>query len=129
MKTDIVNYRRARARETLDEAKIMFRENKLFATVNRCYYACFYEVLALLFIDGFSAPKHSGIKSIFTKEFVKSGKVEQSLGRFYSKMFEHRQKGDYVDMISFEYAEVASWLEKTEIFIKELEKLFADKPD
>ena len=39
-------------------------------------------------------------------------------------MFEHRQKGDYVDMISFEAVEVSGWLEKTEIFINELEKLF-----
>lgn len=53
MKRELIKYRRSRAKETLEEAKIFFENKKLFATVNRIYYAIFYEVLALLPNKGF----------------------------------------------------------------------------
>ena len=71
MKEEIIKYRRERAKETLEDAKILFENKRLRSTVNRIYYALFYEVTALLFSRNLSSPKHSGIISIFNKEFIK----------------------------------------------------------
>jgi len=48
-----------KARDTLNDAKTMFNKVTLFTTVNRIYYAIFYEVLALLLTKDLSSSKHS----------------------------------------------------------------------
>jgi uncharacterized protein (UPF0332 family) len=83
----------------------------------------FYEVTALLLTKGLSSPKHSGVKSLFNKEFVKIGKVSIESGKLFARMFDFRQKGDYEDFVTFEKDEVREWLEGANLFIKELEEL------
>lgn len=125
MKKELIRYRRGRAKETLEEAKIVFRNKKLFATVNRIYYSIFYEVIALLLTKDLSSSKHSGVRSIFNKEFVKTGIVPEKLGEFYNKMFEFRQRGDYEDFVEFEEVQVKQWLEEAENFINEIERIIS----
>jgi uncharacterized protein (UPF0332 family) len=59
-KEDLIKYRREKAAETIEDARIMFERKRWFSTVNRIYYALFYEVIALLQTKDFSAPKHTG---------------------------------------------------------------------
>ncbi|MCX6383175.1 MAG: HEPN domain-containing protein, partial [Actinobacteria bacterium] len=82
MKENVIKYRRERAKETLEEAEIMLDNNKLIAAVNRIYYAIFYEVIALLLTKGLSSSKHSGVRSLFNKEFVKPGIISEEYGNF-----------------------------------------------
>jgi uncharacterized protein (UPF0332 family) len=70
---DIIKYRIERAKNTLDEARILLEAGKYNATVNRVYYACFYAVLALLTTKNLSSAKHKGVRLLFNKEFVKTG--------------------------------------------------------
>lgn len=102
MKNDLIQYRREKAKETLEDAKILFRAKRLFSTLNRIYYALFYEVMALLLTKDLSSPKHTGIRALFNEHFVKTKKVSVDNGKFYSRMFDFRQKGDYGDFVKFE---------------------------
>lgn len=124
MINEVVTYRRARAKESLDEAKILLNNNKLFAAVNRIYYACFYEVVALLLKDQLSSAKHTGVKSLFNLHYIQNGKIDATYGRYYSRIFEHRQKSDYADMIRFSNEDVTEWLETANTFVATLEKHF-----
>lgn len=45
---DLVLYRMSRARETLEDARILANAGRWNACVNRLYYSCFYAVFALL---------------------------------------------------------------------------------
>ena len=67
----LVRYRLQRAQEALDEAALLHEKGHLNACVNRLYYAGFYAVSALLLAEGKSSSKHSGIRALFTKEWVK----------------------------------------------------------
>jgi uncharacterized protein (UPF0332 family) len=118
---DLIKYRREKAAETLEDARILFEKKRLFSTVNRIYYALFYEVTALLKTKSLSSPKHSGIRALFNQHFVKPGTVEKEIGKFYSKMFDFRQEGDYDDLVYFEEEKVKSWLETAEEYLKTLE--------
>lgn len=120
---NVVDYRRNRAKETLEDAKRLFDAGSLFSAVNRIYYAMFYEVTALLLTKNLSASKHSGVRALFNKEFVKTGKVSIDMGRFFGQMFEFRQKSDYGDFVRFEEEKVKEWLEKAKEFVEELEKV------
>jgi len=123
MKEEVVKYRRERARETLEEAEIMLKNKKLFATVNRIYYAIFYEVLALLLMKGLSSSKHSGVRSLFNREFMKSGIISEEHGDFYNRMFGFRQRGDYEDFVEFDMEEVKRWLDRAKDFINSVEQV------
>lgn len=123
MKKDLIKYRRERAKETLEEAKIVFKNKKLFATVNRIYYSIFYEVSALLLTKNMSSSKHSGVRSLFNREFVKCGIVQERLGDFYNKMFGFRQRADYEDFVEFKEDQVKDWLEKAEDFINVVDQI------
>lgn len=46
---DLIEYRREKAINTLEDADLLFRNNRFFSAVNRIYYSMFYEVIALLF--------------------------------------------------------------------------------
>ena len=84
---------------------------------NRLYYACFYAVLALLMKDGKSSSKHTGIRSIFNKDYVKTGKISLKFGQLYKTLFEGRQESDYMPYVYFQEDQVIPWLKLTTTFI------------
>ncbi len=123
---DLINYRRKKAEDTLKDAKIMFNRVSLFTTVNRIYYAVFYEVSALLLTKGLSSSKHSGVRALFNQEFVKPGVVREKYADFYNRMFGSRQEADYGDFVEFDEGKVRQWLCEAEDFIKEIEKIISE---
>lgn len=122
-KRALVEYRMERARETIDEARILFDAGKINAYVNRLYYSCFYAVSALLLTRGFSTSKHGYLRSLMHREFVKTGVVPGELGAHFDRLFNSRQKGDYADFIRFKAEDVAHWLKPTEEFVAFIDRL------
>ncbi|MCX6383921.1 MAG: HEPN domain-containing protein [Actinobacteria bacterium] len=120
---DLIKYRLKKSNETLADAKIMFEKATLTSIVNRIYYAMFYAVNGLLLSKNFSSSKHSGVRALLNREFINKGLVDKELGKFYSKIFEERQEGDYKDFAKFDNRTVKNWLNSAEDFINEIEKL------
>ncbi len=116
----LITYRLERARESLEEANILLERGYGNTFVNRLYYACFYAVSALLLTKGLSSAKHSGIRSLFHQNFVKSGLVKTELGQFYDMLFDNRQKGDYADLVRFDPNEICDWYEEAQEFVETL---------
>jgi len=54
----LIAYRMKRARDAIEEAKMLFDAGHFNAYVNRLYYACFYAVSALLLTRDLSTSKH-----------------------------------------------------------------------
>jgi len=119
----LIAYRIQRARETFAEARLLADHGHANACVNRLYYACFYVVSALLHSRGFSAAKHSGVRSLFGRHFVKTGLISKELAALYNDLFEYRQESDYEDFFQIDPALITPWLAKTEEFIDTLAKL------
>lgn len=125
---DLIRYRLSRARETFEEALLMQREEHWNTCANRLYYACFYAVTALLVKNGHSSGKHSGVKALFNKHFVKTGLISRENGRLYNQLFEERQEGDYVDFVLFSKDTVEPWIPQVEQFIESVSQLVIE-PD
>lgn len=119
---ELIAYRLNKSKETLKDAKIVFEAGSLFSSVNRLYYAMFYSVTALLLKKGLSSPKHSGIMALFNVNYIKTGIIQKEYGRFYSRLYEFRQKGDYIDFVEFERTKVKDWIKQAASFIKIIEK-------
>jgi len=103
----------------------MFDAGRINAYVNRLYYACFYAVSALLLTRDFSTSKHSYLRSLLHREFVKTGLIPKELGDHFDLLFDNRLKGDYADFIRFKAEDVAGWLEQTQAFFKHIEGLIS----
>ncbi len=114
---ELIKYRYLRALETCEEAIILARENHWNTTANRLYYTCFYAVSALLLKKGFSISTHNGVKTEFHTSFVKSGIIPKQLGRTYSRLFNLRQEGDYMDFKRLEKEDIDPFFQEAKEFI------------
>ena len=118
-----IRYRLERSREGLAEARVLLDAGHLHTAVSRLYYACFYAVSALLLTEGRRVSKHSGVRSLFDRLWVKTGRVPVERARFYRRLFDHRQEADYADLASFERETVQGWLEEADAFVREIARL------
>ncbi len=69
---------------------MLFEAGHVNAYVNRLYYACFYASSVLLLTKGFSTSKHGPLRSLFHREFMKTGLIPQQWGRHFDLLFNSR---------------------------------------
>ena len=122
-KAALVTLRLQRAKETLVEARGNMELKFWRATTNRLYYSCYYAVVALLVQNDLTAHTHAGVISQLGLHFVRTGLLSVEKGKFYKKLFELRQTGDYSDWIIIDENEVKPLIEPAEKFIAEIENL------
>lgn len=122
-KSDLINYRIERAKDTLDDALILAEKEKWNSTINRLYYAAYYAVMAILLDSELKPTTHNGAKSQFSEQFIKTGKIDSKYGKMYSQLFTWRQKGDYDDLFDFSKDKVIPYFEPVNNFIFLIEDL------
>lgn len=122
-KDDYVQYRIQRAHETIQEIQVLI-DNKLWNTaINRMYYACFYAVGALLIKNGIEVVTHAGCRQKFGELFILTEKIDRKLGKFYSELFEKRQKGDYNDFFDVDEETVLNLYPMAKDFVVHIKKV------
>jgi uncharacterized protein (UPF0332 family) len=120
---DLSKYRLERAKESLEEAKLLGDKNHWNTTANRLYYACFYSASSYLVINNYQASTHSGIKNAFNKELIKSGLIEPRYGLLYNKLFNLRQDADYRDYRDVTEQEISPMINEVKDLIEHIEGL------
>jgi len=122
-KEEFVKFWIKKSDESLSAAEDELKAGRLSFTVNRIYYACFYIVSALLLQKGLKFKKHSGVKASLHRNLIKRGLIDEKEGRFYNKLFEARQRGDYIEFVHFEKEQVEEWLQQANEFVKAVRAL------
>jgi uncharacterized protein (UPF0332 family) len=84
-----------KAKNALEEAKILFGSEKYYGAANRSYYAAFHAMSALLIHDGYSMKKHSGVISKFRELYIKTGVFDISMSEQIAALFKLRTECDY----------------------------------
>ena len=126
-KKEYIDYRLKQAKETLDAAKILARDNHWNSVINRLYYTCFYALSALLYKHNIDAKSHSGIKHQFGLHFVKPGLIDKSIAEIYVELFDYRQEGDYADFVDFDKEKTLPLISRVENLLTQIEGLLNDK--
>lgn len=121
----LVQYRLTEADETLREAEILLAQSAFRGSVNRSYYAMFYAVSGLLATRGLGTSKHSGVISLFDREFVKTGILSKELSRSLHKAFDERQASDYGEMLMPDQELAADLLVQARMFVDEIKAQLA----
>lgn len=116
-KKTLIAYRLQRAHETLEEARLLLDAGHVNACVNRLYYACFYAVSALLMTRNMSTSKHTQLRSLLHRDYVKPGHIPAEMGKHFDLLFDSRQESDYVDLVVFDAKDVRPWFERTASFV------------
>ena len=119
----VVFYRIQKANETWKEAEGIAQLGYWNAVLNRLYYACYYMTSALLIYNGHTAQTHAGVIRLFGLNFVIKGLVSKEQSRFYSRLYELRQTGDYDDLYNLTEAEVRPLIVSARNYINEHELL------
>ena len=122
-KNDLIKYRRERALETLEEAKLLFSSKHYNTCANRLYYSAFYAILAYFAKEKIMTSSHSGVKTQFHQNLIKTNLINIEFGKLYSDLFNKRQESDYEDFIIFQKKDVETLINDTEKFINEIFKL------
>lgn len=120
---ELVRYWLEKSQESLDAARDELKAVRLSFSVNRIYYACFYAVSAVLLQKELRFKKHSGVRAAFHQHLIKSGMMSDEYRKFYDDLFEARQRGDYLEFVSFEKNQVEDWLQRASQFVEAMKSL------
>ncbi len=121
-KRALIQYRLLQARDSIKEAEVLLREGMSYRSViNRLYYAMFYAVLALLQEKEVGTSKHSGVISLFDREFIKTNIFDKDFSKVLHRASELRQKGDYMEQIEITKQDVDEIKPKAQDFINQIE--------
>ena len=127
-KQTLFTYRLKLAEETLLDAKNMLQNNlSSRSIVNRIYYSMFYAILAIFLKSDINikTSKHSGVISLFDKEFVHTGKIDKLYSKNLHKLFNARIDGDYKDFAEFSKEGVSEFIKLAEEFLREIKRLIS----
>ena len=119
-KKTLYQYRIKQAEETLSDAENMLKNHlSPRSIINRAYYSMFYAILALAINEGLNlkTSKHSGVISIFNKEFVHSGKIDKNFSKVLHRIFISRQEGDYKELVKISRHDAARSVADAKAFL------------
>ena len=109
-----------KAKNALDEAKLLFDSEKYYGAANRSYYAAFHAMSALLIFDGYSMKKHSGVISKFREVYIKTGVFDTSMSEQIAALFKLRTECDYDAFYIVAKSDVEEQLHNAETIIHSL---------
>jgi len=125
-KESLIAYRIKQAQETFDDAeKILLAGGSMRSVVNRSYYAAFYAVLALFLKADMDVKtsKHSGIISLFDKEFVHTGKISRQCSKTLHRLFDERQQIDYKEFAEVLPEDAQNLLQQAKEFLNVIQQM------
>ncbi len=122
-KQDLIKYSLEKADIALSDAEFTLKNDKLYMTQNRIYYAIFYSVMALGYFYDFITSKHSALISWFNRKFIYEDKIfNKELFRIYKESFENRNKSDYEFTWKPNSENLKKDLEDAENFIRKIKE-------
>lgn len=115
-----------KAKNALDEAKILFDAEKYYGAANRSYYAAFHAMSAILIYDGYQLKKHSGVIAKFRELYIKTGIFDKAMSEQITSLFQIRTDCDYDSFYVVAKSDVAEQIVNAGAIIAAVEKRLDD---
>ena len=110
------------AYKTYQAARVLSQNGFWNSAVNRLYYAVFYAVNALLVSREIYTNSHGGIRTQFSKNFIKTKKLDKKYGKLLVQLYDWRQKGDYENLFDFSEESVNQLFDPVQEMLSTIEK-------
>lgn len=124
-KAALSKYRLGRANGALKDSRNLLDSGSFDASVNRSYYAILSAARAALILRGIDAESHDGVKTMFSKEFVKDGRLPKDFIETFRRVQARRIDSDYGDYTAMGKDEATDSFKRAEEFVKKVEELAA----
>ena len=115
------------ARRVLRTARIALADGDWISAINRAYYAIFYAANALLESKGLERSKHSGVLSLFRREYIKTGLIETAYSDIFGQAYEARNESDYDRSAFPEQSDAEIAVADAERFVARIENYLSEK--
>lgn len=115
---EIVVYWLEKAEQDLASARENLSAGRLQNSVRDAYFACFHSFSAVLIKAGRTFRKHSEVRAILHRDYVKGKELAVEWGKHYDWLFDNRQKADYRPLVDFDIEQVREIIEKSEGFLR-----------
>ncbi len=122
-KESLIKHRLVQAEETIEDVRLLIKNNRFRSAVNRIYYGMFYSLLALGLDSQFNTSKHAQLIGWFNKQFIHEGLLDAKYGRIINKAFNRRNKGDYDAYVKFEKEIVVEMFNEMKEFIAAIKRI------
>ena len=83
------------AEDCLQEAIILYQNEKYRGACGRAYYAYFDAIRAVLATKAIITKSHSAVRGLFSAHFIKEGPFDKQDLTLLNELFELRQTGEY----------------------------------
>ncbi len=119
----VIAYWLEKSTEAMASAGAEYEAGRYSFAVNRAYYACFYSLSSVLLSEGMKFVKHAGVRAALHRHLVRTGRLDTRWGRFYDRVYENRQRGDYQELAVFEAEQVAELCADARGFLEQMKNL------
>ena len=115
-------YRLEKSKETLNSARILFKNVKDYTSANnRAYYAIFYAIRAVLALEETDFKRHKDVIAYFNQKYIKPEIFPRKLGSKIAQAQRVREDSDYDDKYQISPEKTKQQIETAEEVIKEVE--------
>lgn len=128
-KLELSKYRLRKAKDLLKDAKNLLELEGFDSSVNRSYYAILTAARSLLILRGIDAETHDGVRTMFSREFIKTGILPEEFSDVFRTLQARRIDSDYGDYVDVgkdkaieSFNRAAEFVEKVEEILKEMLK-------
>ncbi len=125
-KIELSRYRIDKAKRLLEDASCLFNAASYESAVNRSYYAILTASRAVLILRGIDPDTHEGVKTMLSKEFIKTGLLPKKFGETFRSIQARRIDSDYGDYVDIDIDEASDSLKRTQEFVKKVEDVLND---
>ncbi len=98
------------ARLRLEAARSLHEQGLHRDSINRCFFAAYHAVLALLAREELDARSYAGGFHLLNLHFVKMGRLPRRCSRLLHRLQDHRHQADYT-LMDYDAPTVARYLE------------------
>lgn len=124
---ELSKYRFETSVEALNDAKLMYDNERYKNALNRAYYSIFHAIRSVNALDGYDSSKHSGVISYFNQHYVKENVFPKELSKIIRLASENREKADYLDFFIASKSEAEKQIHRAEEFIEYIRTYLREK--
>lgn len=124
---DLCIYRMNNAEETLDTAKLCIEHKRYKDSINRCYYAAFYAVKAVLALEEVDFKRHKDAVAYFNQSYVAANVFDREIGKLLGRLKRKRETSDYDDFYIASSEEAAEEYEAAKRIVKSIQQFLINK--
>lgn len=117
-KIELSSYRIEKAKRLLRDALNLFNLSSYESSINRSYYAILNASRALLILRGIDPEIHEGVKTMLSKEFIRTGLLPKEFGETFGSIQARRMDSDYGDYKEITKDEAIDPLKRSEEFVR-----------